>query len=158
LTTSLPPPTVDDRAWVVCGGCRTLHYRKRLTRGLKVCPDCNRHNLLSATERIDQLFDPGSVELLDFPVHTEDVLQFVDTKPYLERLEAARRRTGLREGVVVAAGRIGGHHLVAAVMDFGFLGGSLGGAAGELITRTAELALTRRLPLLLVTASGGARM
>lgn len=158
MTTSLELSTVDDHAWVVCRGCRTLLYGKRLIRGLKVCPDCNRHNLLTAAERVEQLFDPGSVEVLDFPVHTEDVLQFVDTQPYLERLEAARLRTGMREGVVVATGRIGDVELVAAVMDFAFLGGSLGSAAGELITRAAELALARRLPLLIVTASGGARM
>jgi len=133
-------------------------YGKRLVRGLNVCPDCGRHELLTAAARIEQLFDPGTVEELDFPVHTEDVLQFVDTKPYLERLAAARRRTGMREGVLVVTGEIGGHRLVAAVMDFAFLGGSLGAAAGELITRAAEEALERRLPLLLVTASGGARM
>jgi acetyl-CoA carboxylase carboxyl transferase subunit beta len=133
-------------------------YGKRLARNLKVCPDCGHHHLLSAQERVDQLFDPGTVEVLDFPVFTQDTLSFIDTKPYPERLEQARRRTGLREGVVVVSGNIGGQPLVAAVMDFGFLGGSLGAAAGELITRAAEVSLRRRVPLLLVTASGGARM
>jgi acyl-CoA carboxylase subunit beta len=133
-------------------------YAKRLRRNLGVCPDCGYHHVLSAGERIDQLFDAGTVQLLDFPVCTVDVLEFTDTEPYLERLARARRKSGLSEGVLVASGTIGGHPLIAAVMDFGFLGGSLGAAAGELITCAAEVALEQRLPLLIVTASGGARM
>ncbi len=150
--------TTTEAEWVICSGCQAMLYGKRLTRNLKVCPECGYHHLLSAGERIGQLLDDGSVELLEFSVSTEDVLSFVDTKPYLERLEQARRKTGLREGVVVAAGRIDDAPLVAAVMDFRFLGGSLGAAAGELITSAAEAALERRVPLLIVTASGGARM
>jgi acetyl-CoA carboxylase carboxyl transferase subunit beta len=133
-------------------------YGKRFARNLRVCPDCGHHHALTARERIGQLFDTGTIEVLDFGVRTEDVLTFTDTKPYPERLEHARRKTGLAEGVVVLAGTIGGQPLVGAVMDFGFLGGSLGAAAGELITRAAEEALHRRVPLLIVTASGGARM
>lgn len=144
--------------WVVCPGCTAMLYGRRLSRNLKVCPECGYHHRLSADERVSQLFDAGSIESLDFPACTEDVLSFADTKPYLERLEQARRKTGLREGVVVAAGRIDDAPLIAAVMDFRFLGGSLGAAAGELITNAAEAALERRVPLLIVTASGGARM
>jgi acyl-CoA carboxylase subunit beta len=144
--------------WVVCPGCSAMIYGRRLSRNLKVCPECGYHHRLSADERVSQLFDPASTDFLDFPASTEDVLAFADTKPYLERLEQARRKTGLREGVVVAAGRIDDVPLIAAVMDFRFLGGSLGAAAGELITNAAEAALERRLPLLIVTASGGARM
>jgi acetyl-CoA carboxylase carboxyl transferase subunit beta len=158
VTVSTAAVPVADSAWVVCAGCRTPLYAKRLQRNLEVCPDCGHHHPLAAGERIDQLFDHGSAEVLDFPVHTEDVLGFIDTKPYLERLEQARRKTGLAEGVVVVSGRIDGQPVVAAVMDFAFLGGSLGAAAGELVTRAAEAALHRRLPLLIVTASGGARM
>ena len=150
--------TATDPAWTVCPGCRAMLYGKRLRRNLKVCPDCGHHHLLRARERIDQLVDPGTVEVLGFPVSTEDVLAFIDRKPYIDRLAQARRRTGLSEGVVVVSAAIGGHPLVAAVMDFAFLGGSLGAAAGELITRAAEVALQRRVPLLIVTASGGARM
>jgi len=155
-------PLVDtmtaEEEWVICSGCQAMIYGKQLTRNLKVCTECGYHHLVSADERISQLFDTGSIELLDFPVSTEDVLSFVDTKPYLERLEQARQKTGLTEGVVVAAGHIGGEPLIAAVMDFRFLGGSLGAAAGELVTNAAEAALERRVPLLIVTASGGARM
>jgi acyl-CoA carboxylase subunit beta len=158
VITPLIGTTTTDTEWVVCPGCQAMLYRKRIARNLKVCPDCGYYHLLSAGERINQLFDADSIELIDFPVSTQDVLSFVDTKPYLERLKQARRKTGLREGVLVAAGRIEGVPLIAAVMDFRFLGGSLGAAAGELITNAAEAALERRVPLLLVTASGGARM
>ncbi|MFL6162187.1 MAG: acetyl-CoA carboxylase carboxyltransferase subunit alpha [Jatrophihabitantaceae bacterium] len=147
-----------DTSWAICAGCRTMLYGKRFAHNLKVCPECGHHHVLTAAERIEQLFDPDSVELLDFPVRTSDILQFVDSKPYPQRLAEARRRTGLTEGVLVAAGTLTGLPLVAAVMDFGFLGGSLGAAAGELITCAAEEALRRRVPLLIVTASGGARM
>jgi acyl-CoA carboxylase subunit beta len=157
VTTSLTgQPELAE--WVVCSGCQAMLYGKRFTRNLKVCPECGYHHLLTAGERLHQLFDADSAKLLGFRVGTEDVLSFVDTKPYLERLEQARQRTGLDEGVVVAAGRIDGLPLIAAVMDFRFLGGSLGAAAGELITNAAEAALERRVPLLIVTASGGARM
>jgi acetyl-CoA carboxylase carboxyl transferase subunit beta len=153
-----PVDTDVEATWVVCARCRVMLYGKRFGRNLKVCPECGHHHVLSARERVAQLFDAGSVETLDFPVHTEDVLGFSDTEPYPERLARARRRTGLTEGVVVVAAAVAGRPVVSAVMDFGFLGGSLGAAAGELITSAAEEALRRRLPLLLVTASGGARM
>jgi acyl-CoA carboxylase subunit beta len=144
--------------WVMCSRCRAVLYGKRLARNLGVCPDCGAHHPLPAGERISQLFDRGTVEVVDFPVTSADVLGFTDTRPYPERLEDARRKSGLAEGVVVVGGKIGGHAVVAAVMDFSFLGGSLGAASGELITSAAEIALDRHLPLLIVTASGGARM
>lgn len=148
----------SEISWSVCARCRTMLYGKRFSQNLKVCPECGHHHRLTAAERIEQLLDPGSTELLDFAVRTADVLQFVDSKPYPQRLAEARQRTGLSEGVLVAAGTLEGLPLVTAVMDFGFLGGSLGAASGELITRAAEEALSRRVPLLIVTASGGARM
>lgn len=158
MTGSPEEGKVVDARWIICLNCRTMLYGRRFRQNLGVCPDCGHHHPLSARERIDHLFDRGTVEVLSFPVCTEDVLSFTDTKPYPERLENARRKTGLREGVVVACGEIEAHPLVAAVMDFEFLGGSLGAASGELITSAAEVALHRRLPLLIVTASGGARM
>src|SRR6185436_4785065 len=104
------------------------------------------------------LLDPDSIELLDLPVHSGYALRFVDSKPYPQRFAEARRSTGLNHAVVCAAGTIEGNPLIVTVMDFRFMGGSLGGAVGELITRAGEIALERGIPLMIVTASGGARM
>jgi acyl-CoA carboxylase subunit beta len=158
MTKALRRRVVGNVDWVVCPGCRGMIYGKRLARNLQVCPDCGDHHRLTAYERIEQLFDESGVELLEVPVRSSDVLGFTDTEPYPARLAAARVATGLAEGVVVASGTIEGNSVVAAVMDFRFLGGSLGAAVGELITRAAELALAERVPLLIVAASGGARM
>ena len=144
--------------WVRCKGCGAVVYGKRWVRGLRVCPECARHHPVTAQERLDQLLDPGSVAPLCHQVSTVDVLGFVDLKSYPERLAAARAETGMDEAVLVARGAIDGTELVAAVMDFRFLGGSLGSAVGELITLAAETALAEHLPLVIVTASGGARM
>jgi acyl-CoA carboxylase subunit beta len=149
---------MDVADWILCPGCRTMLYGKRLARNLKVCPDCGHHHRLTAAERVGLLFDPGTTEVLEFPAHSVDVLAFTDTKPYPARLDQARQATGLDEGVLVASGLVDGRPMIAAVMDFRFLGGSLGAAVGELITQAAELALQREVPLLIATASGGARM
>jgi acetyl-CoA carboxylase carboxyl transferase subunit beta len=133
-------------------------YRKRMDRGAGVCPECGHHTPLTAPQRIAHLLDDGSAEAIDVAVPDADPLGFVDSRPYPERLREARRRTGLAEGVLCARGRIEGRPVVVAAMDFRFLGGSLGAAVGEAITRACEVALAERIPLLLVSASGGARM
>jgi acetyl-CoA carboxylase carboxyl transferase subunit beta len=147
-----------DTTWSVCAGCRSFLYTKRLDRNLKVCPECSHHHRLTAEERANQLFDPRSIRVLDLTARTTDVLGFTDTRPYPGRVEDARRKTGLAEGVLVVEATVDGLPVVAAIMDFRFLGGSLGAAAGELITQAGEEALLQRVPLLIVTASGGARM
>ncbi|HEY8533054.1 MAG TPA: acetyl-CoA carboxylase, carboxyltransferase subunit beta [Micromonospora sp.] len=147
-----------DPGWLLCPGCRSMLYRKRYERLHKVCPDCGHHGQMTAGERIASLFDQGSVRPLDVSVEPTDPLGFVDTVAYPTRLRSAQRRTGLREAVVCVRGTIGGSPVVAAVMDFRFLGGSLGSATGELVTLAAEEALRTRTPLLIVCASGGARM
>ncbi|TMQ91574.1 acetyl-CoA carboxylase carboxyl transferase subunit alpha [Actinomadura soli] len=144
--------------WVLCRRCRAMSYGRRFARNLHVCPDCGHHHMISARERLGQLLDPGSAREIELPAATRDVLGFVDTRRYPERLAQARHRTGLREGVIVADGTIEGHPLVVAVMDFEFLGGSLGAAVGDLVAGAAETALARGVPLLIVAASGGARM
>ncbi|GAA0556438.1 hypothetical protein GCM10009546_18200 [Actinomadura livida] len=158
MTDVLTARSVDLPEWVICSGCRALAYGKRFRRDLLVCPECGRHERMTSDERIAALLDEGSAERLDFPVATGDPLGFVDSKPYAARLSEAQAATGMKEAVACVRGAIGGNPVVAAVMDFRFLGGSLGTAVGELITRTAELALAERTPLLVVTASGGARM
>ncbi|MGC4869086.1 acetyl-CoA carboxylase carboxyltransferase subunit alpha [Micromonospora sp. DT53] len=148
----------EEQLWSRCAGCASLLYRKRLRRNLDVCPECGKHARLGAPERLRQLVDPGSLRLLPDRLPEADPIDFVDVLPYPHRLTGARASTGLAEGVVCATAAIGGHPVVLAVMDFRFLGGSLGCAVGELITRAAERALDDRTPLVLVTASGGARM
>ncbi|WP_433270428.1 acetyl-CoA carboxylase carboxyltransferase subunit alpha [Micromonospora vinacea] len=148
----------EEQLWSRCAGCASLLYRKRLRRNLDVCPECGEHARLGAPERLRQLVDPGSLRLLPDRLPEADPLDFVDVLPYPHRLTGARTSTGLAEGVVCATATIGGHPVVLAVMDFRFLGGSLGCAVGELITRAAERALDDRTALVLVTASGGARM
>ncbi len=149
------------QAWVLCPACRVIFYEKRWKRSLHVCPGCGHHARLRGSQRLGQLLDTGSAEPLDVPpsaLRDHDVLGFTDTMPYPDRLDQARRRTGMDEAVLCVRGTIEGEPVVAAVMDFRFLGGSLGAAVGELITAAAEEALTRRTPLLIVAASGGARM
>jgi acetyl-CoA carboxylase carboxyl transferase subunit beta len=149
---------VDTHAWLRCPACSTLLYRKRLRRNLDVCPECGDHQRLYAPERIRQLVDSDTFAPLPNQAAQVDPVGFVDSVPYPQRLAAARTDTGLAEAVLCGEASIGGHPVVLAVMDFRFLGGSLGSAVGELITCAAEHALARRLPLIVVTASGGARM
>jgi acyl-CoA carboxylase subunit beta len=151
----------DSRAgttWVVCGRCSSLIYARKFARELHVCPECAWHTRLTAAQRLAQLLDDGSVRPLRPSTPACDHLQFTDTLPYTERLRQARHGTGLDDAVVSARGTIGGRPVVVSVMDFRFLGGSLGAAAGEQITTAAEAALEGRLPLVIVSASGGARM
>ncbi|WP_031160178.1 acetyl-CoA carboxylase carboxyl transferase subunit [Streptosporangium roseum] len=144
--------------WVSCARCRELTYGRRFERDLRVCPGCGAHSRLTAWQRIGQLLDAGSVRQLEQPVVAEDPLGFVDSRPYPERLRQAREQTGTEEAVVCVTGTLMGHPVVAAVMDFRFLGGSLGVGVGEAIAVAAETALRARSPLIIVTASGGARM
>jgi acyl-CoA carboxylase subunit beta len=157
LTTVRRSPT-RRAAWAACRQCHSLIFRKLLDRGLGVCPDCDGHGPLNARDRLVTLLDPGSVRFLDSAATVEDPLVFTDRVPYSTRLDTARATTGLSDAVLTATGTISGHPLVVAVMEFAFLGGSLGVAAGEAITAAAEHALDECVPLVLVTASGGARM
>jgi acyl-CoA carboxylase subunit beta len=151
-------PVATRPEWLVCEECHRPIYEKRFARESRVCPYCGRYARLSARERIGQLLDHGSSRPLPATETVEDPLTFTDSRPYAERLRTARRRTGLDDAVLCVHGEIGGNPVVAAVMDFHFLGGSLGCAAGERIATAAEAASRERVPFLVVTASGGARM
>jgi acetyl-CoA carboxylase carboxyl transferase subunit beta len=157
VTTSRPGPP-DPGAWTACPACGWLLYRKRLDRDLHVCPECDHHLRLGARARIDLLADPGSFTEVVLPDGPRDPLGFTDLRSYTERLQDAERRSGETEAVVVGTARIGDAEVVLAVMDFAFLGGSMGIEVGRRVTAAAELALQRRLPLVTVCASGGARM
>jgi acetyl-CoA carboxylase carboxyl transferase alpha subunit/acetyl-CoA carboxylase carboxyl transferase beta subunit len=152
---SAPAPRAG---WTSCPACGWLLYRKRLERDLHVCPECDEHLRLSARDRIDLLVDSGSFTETVFPPRDGDPLSFTDLRAYPDRLRDAAHRSGESEAVVVGTAQIGGAPLVLAVMDFGFLGGSMGVEVGRRVSGAAALALEQRLPLLAVCASGGARM
>ena len=136
-----------------CPECDAALYKRELEESLQVCPHCGHHFRIGARLRLAMLYDEGKYEELDAEVVSNDPLDFVDTQPYKERLEAARRNTGLPEAVINARGLVGGHLVMASAMDFSFLGGSMGCAVGEKITRTIE-----RASVVIVSQSGGARM
>jgi acetyl-CoA carboxylase carboxyl transferase beta subunit/acetyl-CoA carboxylase carboxyl transferase alpha subunit len=144
--------------WLRCPACGAFVYHKRLKRNLGVCPECNHHFRLRLRQRLSQLIDADSVEELSGDLEPVDALSFVDSKPYPDRIADAQRKTGLKAGAVYGTGTIEGLPIVFAAIDFAFIGGSMSGAVGEAITRAAELALERRSPLLVISASGGARM
>jgi acetyl-CoA carboxylase carboxyl transferase subunit beta len=144
--------------WFRCPNCQAFVYHKRLRRNLGVCPECNHHFRLRLSERLAQLLDADSFEQHDLELESFDVLGFVDSKPYPDRLRDAQRKAGRKSDAVYGTGTIGGLPVVIAAVDFNFIGGSMSGAVGEAITRAAELALESRTPLLAISASGGARM
>ncbi|GAA0941684.1 hypothetical protein GCM10009560_53830 [Nonomuraea longicatena] len=149
----------EEPRWSRCPGCGSLLYLKRLARNLHVCPECSHHWRLSARQRIASLADAGSFTELDHETTArDDPLGFTDRRPYPDRLAEARRATGEHDALVSGTARIGGHPVVLAVMEFAFMGGSMGGAVGELVARAAEHAERTRHPLVVVCASGGARM
>ncbi|MGW5112912.1 acetyl-CoA carboxylase carboxyl transferase subunit alpha [Nocardia sp. NPDC004123] len=145
-------------AWMLCPGCAAMIYVKRYERADRVCPECDSHGMLTAQQRVDLLLDPDSATPIDYAETVRDPLGFIDARPYPERLDDARRKTGLSDAVLCVRGTLGGVRVVVAAMDFRFLGGSLGSAVGEAVTAAAEAALAERRPLILVPASGGARM
>ncbi len=156
--TAVAARTSASSEWVRCQGCSLPLYQRRLSRHLEVCHECGHHRRITARTRIAQLVDAGSFAELACERPGDDPLGFTDSQPYAERLDAARRATGEDEAVVVGSATIDGRGLVLAAMDFTFLGGSMGAATGAAVAQAAELALDRGAPLVVVTASGGARM
>jgi acetyl-CoA carboxylase carboxyl transferase subunit beta len=144
--------------WTRCPSCGEMLYNKQLEKNLRVCARCGHHFRLRADARLAQLLDAGSFEEHDAALESLDPLGFVDQKPYPDRIAAAQAATGLRDAAVWGRGRIAGRPLAICVMDFAFMGGSMGSVVGEKVTRAAEHALAERIPLVIVSASGGARM
>ncbi len=145
-------------AWTKCPACEQLIFNRQLERNLRVCPNCAHHFRLSVGERLDLLVDPDTFEERDAGLGSLDPLAFVDQKPYPERLAAAQVRTGLREAAIWGTARIEGIRVALAVFDFRFMGGSMGSVVGEKLARCFEAALEERVPAIVVSASGGARM
>ena len=144
--------------WTKCPSCETMLFNKQLEKTMRVCPTCGHHFRLSAAGAPRAPARPGTWSERDAGLQSVDPLGFVDQKPYPDRLAAAQLATGMRDAAVWGTGAIGGTPVAICVMDFGFMGGSMGAVVGEKVTRAAEHALAARLPLIVVSASGGARM
>jgi acyl-CoA carboxylase subunit beta len=144
--------------WTKCPSCEEMLFNKQLDKAGRVCPVCGHHFRLSAPARIEQLVDPGTWDERDAGLQSVDALGFVDQKAYVDRLTAAQTATGMRDAAVWGTAAIGRTRLALCVMDFGFMGGSMGAVVGEKVTRAAEHALAERIPLVVVSSSGGARM
>lgn len=160
-TPAKPAPQVVEKEelWIVCPACKAHVYREEWATSLKVCPKCSHHERLPASERIEMIIDAGTFREIADNVTTSDPLKFVDAKgSYADKAKETREKTGLKEAVVTGYGKIHGIPVAIGVMDFNFLGGSLGSGTGERIFLTAEYARRHRLPMIMVCASGGARM
>jgi acetyl-CoA carboxylase carboxyl transferase subunit beta len=143
--------------WTKCLGCRAVLYKAELESNLYVCPKCQHHFKIGAQQRIDLLLEPG-YELVDTGLRSTDPLNFTDVKPYKQRLRKAEEQTGLSDAVLNAVGQLGQHAVVLSAMEYAFIGGSMGAVVGETIARAVDRARLERKPLIVVTASGGARM
>jgi acetyl-CoA carboxylase carboxyl transferase subunit beta len=154
-------PAVESRVpeglWSKCENCKEILYRKDVIKNLSVCPKCAFHFRLSARERLELFFD-GPWEEFDVGLVSADPLGFHDSKPYADRLKAGKAKTDSYDAVVSAVGTMGGRRTVIAAMEYGFIGGSMGVVVGEKVTRSIEKAIAERLPLVVVSCSGGARM
>ena len=149
---------VPKGLWVKCLECREILYHKEVSRNQHVCPRCDYHFRISARDRLEMLFDGGKFKLLFNRVRSSDPLGFVDAKPYIERLKAYQKKLGSGEALLVGQGEIERHPVLVAAMEYGFMGGSMGSVVGEKMARAIERCLDRRLPLVSIACSGGARM
>jgi acetyl-CoA carboxylase carboxyl transferase subunit beta len=149
---------MPEGLWVKCEACKEMVYKKEVVANTNVCPKCNYHFRISARERLEMLLDDGHYAEFDREIAPLDPLGFKDTKPYAKRLVDYQGRTGMHDAFVSCVGQLGGQTVVLGVMEYGFMGGSMGSVVGEKVTRCAEQALSKRCPLLIVSCSGGARM
>jgi acetyl-CoA carboxylase carboxyl transferase subunit beta len=143
--------------WIQCGSCRQAIFKKDMEENLNVCPKCGHHFRIDARQRIDLLLEPG-YQLVDLELRSTDPLDFTDLKRYQHRLAEARKKTGLNDAIINAIGSIGTQPVVLSAMEYGFIGGSMGAVVGETITRAIDRSLATKHPLIIVAASGGARM
>jgi acetyl-CoA carboxylase carboxyl transferase subunit beta len=158
LDTSGEKKVRTEGLWVKCDGCRQIIWKKDLEENLNVCPKCEKHFRIDARTRLAQLLDDNQYETFDGNLVSTDPLKFVDLKPYSKRLRRAQEDTGLKDAVINARGKVDGRTVIMSVMEYGFIGGSMGTVVGEMITRSVERAMDTNTPLIIVSASGGARM
>ncbi|MFY9527365.1 MAG: acetyl-CoA carboxylase, carboxyltransferase subunit beta [Candidatus Acidiferrales bacterium] len=158
------PTPVDERRvrteglWTKCDACRAIIWKKDLEANWQVCPKCNFHFRLSAKRRLDLLLDDSQWTEHDSDLASSDPLDFVDTKPYAQRLRDARHKLHMNDAIIAAEGRLEGRLVICCSMEFGFIGGSMGAVVGEKVTRAVEMSLEKKQPLIIVSCSGGARM
>ena len=147
-----------ENLWTRCNNCRRIQYKQDILDNLTVCPACGFHFRLSARERLAMLFDESRYELYDENIRPSDPLNFQDSQKYSDRLKKNQEKTSLPDAVLNAVGEMGGIRVLVSAMEFGFMGGSMGSVVGEKVTRAFERALKEKLPVLVVSCSGGARM
>ena len=158
LDTSGEKKVKTEGLWVKCDQCRQIIWKKDLDQNMNVCPKCDRHFRIDARMRLSQLFDDGRYEVNDGNLASTDPLKFTDLKPYADRLKKARHETGLNDAVINARGKLDGKQVFISAMEYSFIGGSMGAVVGEMLARAVERATDEKLPLIIVSASGGARM
>jgi len=158
LDTSGEKKVRTEGLWVKCENCRQIIWKKDLEENMNVCPKCDKHFRIDARTRIAQLLDDNKYEVFSGDIASTDPLKFVDLKPYSSRLKQAQKDTGLRDAIINAEGKLMGRSVIASVMEYSFIGGSMGAVVGEAITQAIERAGDKKVPLIIVSASGGARM
>jgi acetyl-CoA carboxylase carboxyl transferase subunit beta len=146
---------IPEGLWVKCDNCKEIIYRKEVEKNYKVCPKCDYHFRITASERLPYLVDEGSFVEVEDGLSPKDFLQFKD---YKDKLKSSRKKTGLKDAVISGEAKIGGRPVSLVIMDFNFMGGSMGSVVGEKIARAVERAIEKRIPFVAVASSGGARM
>src|SRR3974390_3163090 len=158
LDTSGEKKVRTEGLWVKCENCRQIIWKKDLEENMNVCPKCDKHFRIDARTRMAQLLDDDLYQTFSGDIASTDPLKFVDLKPYSSRLKAAQKDTGLKDAIINAEGKLMGRPVIASVMEYSFIGGSMGAVVGEAITPAIERAGDKKIPLIIVSASGGARM
>ena len=158
-----PTPVEERRVrtegmWTKCGACRAIIWKKDLQANWEVCPKCEHHFRLGSRKRLELLLDDEPYTELDAELASSDPLHFTDTKPYVQRLKDAQHKLGMKDAILTAEGRLNGRPVICCSMEFGFIGGSMGAVVGEKVARAIDRALERKIPLIIVSCSGGARM
>ena len=160
----LPASKEEDKTvrteglFIKCEGCRVIIWKKDLEANDRVCPKCNYHAKIGARDRLRILFDDGAYEVQDQNIISTDPLKFIDRQPYAQKLQSARAATKLNDAVINARGKLGGRPTLISAMEYGFIGGSMGSVMGEMLALAVERSARDRLPIIIVSASGGARM
>ena len=158
LDTSGEKRVRTEGLWVKCENCRQIIWKNDLEENLNVCPKCDKHFRIDARTRLAQLLDDNKYETFSGDISSTDPLKFVDLKSYASRLKRAQHETGLKDAIINAEGSLSGRPVIASAMEYAFIGGSMGAVVGEAITRAIERSAETRKPLIIVSASGGARM